>query len=211
MPLIPLDKLHPDPRNANVCSPEILDSLKRNIQRTGICPALLIRPHPKKPKHFILIDGHHRYQIVQELGWTEVECQIAHVNRKDAGLLLLTLNRLRGTDIPRKRAELMESLLPTLGIEELALLVPETQGEIEGLLALLKQDDNALAQTLKAQMDAEKQTLPVPFGFMIPADDAPLVRETLEAYQATTKSDQAHALIAICRDVMALKEGKNGT
>lgn len=208
MPLIELTRLHADPRNANVCAPDVLEKLKRHIERTGFCPSLLVRPDPGQDGHYILVDGHHRKQVLETLGWPEVDCQIKAMTEDEAGLLLLTLNRLRGTDIPRKRAELLESLLPQFNIAELADLLPESSGEIEGLLALLRQEESALEAALKAQMKAERQTLPVPFGFMIPAEEAGIVQEALAAYQGRTKSDQGQALVAICRDVLALQEGK---
>lgn len=206
MPMIALSQLHPDPRNANVCLPATLETIQRNIQRTGLCPALQVRPHPTLAGAYIIIDGHHRKQVVEALGWTEAECQIFDLDETQAGLLLLTLNRLRGTDSPRQRAALIDTLMPVLGLDELSRLLPEGKGEIEGLLALLRQDEAALEKAFKAQMDAEKQSLPVPLGFMIAADDLPLVQEALAVYQAQSSRDQGQALVAICRDVLALQE-----
>lgn len=200
--MIPLAQLHPDPRNANVCSPDVLEKLTQHMTRTGLCPSLLVRPHPNKQGQYLMVDGHHRKQVVEALGWTEVECQVQEMTEADAGLLLLTLNRLRGTDIPRKRAELIEGLLPQFDLDSLSLLLPESRGELEGLLALLKQDEIALEKAMKAQMEAERQSLPVPFGFMIPADEVEIVRQALAHYQAKTQGDQAQALVAICRDVL---------
>jgi ParB/RepB/Spo0J family partition protein len=202
--LISLEDLIADPRNANVCAPDVLEKLTRHIERTGLCPSLLVRPHPKKKNQYVIVDGHHRKLAVASLGWIEVECQVKDITETEAGLLLLTLNRLRGTDIPRKRAELMENLLPQFDLEALSLMLPESTAEIEGLLALLQQDEIELEKAMKAQLEIEKQTLPVPFGFMIPAEEAELVREALAQYQAETKSDQAQALVAICRDVLKL-------
>lgn len=204
MTLIALSKLHNDPRNANVCGPEVLDKLRRHIDHSGLCPTLLVRPHPQQKGHYIIVDGHHRKMVVEALGWTKVDCQVKSLTEEEAGMLLLTLNRLRGTDSPRKRAELIESLLDNFSVEDLSALLPENTGEIEGLLALLKQDEQALEEALKAQIDAEQQTLPVPFGFMIPAEDAGLVRQTLAFYQSRLKSDPAAALVAICRDALSL-------
>jgi ParB-like chromosome segregation protein Spo0J len=135
--LISLEQLMADPRNANVCTPDVLEKLTRHIERTSLCPSLLVRPHPKKKNCYAIVDGHHRKLAVEALGWTEVECQVKDITETEAGLLLLTLNRLRGTDIPRKRAELMESLLPQFDLEALSLMLPESTAEIEGLLAVM--------------------------------------------------------------------------
>ncbi|MBY0402332.1 MAG: ParB/RepB/Spo0J family partition protein [Cyanobacteria bacterium] len=209
MPLISIDKLHPDLRNANVLEESLFEKLKGNIQRTGFCPVCIVRPHPTESGHFIMVDGHHRLLAVKSLGWELVECQIVEIGDEEAALLLLTLNRLRGTDIPRKRAELIESLLPSISIEDLSMMLPECTTEIDSLLALLKQDQEALEKALKEQMAAEELTLPVPFGFMIHPEEAVIVVEALNLYQAKHPKDQGQALVAICRDVIAQKEGCN--
>jgi ParB-like chromosome segregation protein Spo0J len=203
MTLIALNKLHPDPRNANVCPPDVLDKLKSHIQRTELCPMLLVRPHPQLEGEYMIIDGHHRKLVIESLGWSRVACQVKAMSDEEAGLLLLTLNRLRGVDSPRKRAELMDALLPTWSVRELAVLLPETSGEIEGLLALLKQDQEALEAAYKEQLQAEKSVLPVPFGFMVSAEDAPLVQEALAKYQDHTVKDQGQAWVEICRRVLS--------
>lgn len=203
MTLIALNKLHPDPRNANVCHPDVMDKLKAHIQRTEFCPMLLVRAHPQLDGEFMILDGHHRKLVIEALGWTRVACQVKEMSEEESGLLLLTLNRLRGVDSPRKRAELMEALLPTWNVNDLALLLPETSGEIEGLLALLAQDQEALEAAFKAQLQAEKSTLPVPFGFMVSAEDAPIVQEALTKYQTSMSPDQGQALVEICKKALS--------
>jgi ParB-like chromosome segregation protein Spo0J len=210
MTRIALKQLHPDPRNANVCGPSVLEKLRRHMERSGFCPSLLVRPHPKRSKHYIVVDGHHRLMVAQLLGWKEIDCQIKEMTDEEAGLLLLTLNRLRGTDMPRKRAELIESLLGPFSLNDLSLMLPESGEEIEGLLALIKQDEDALEKAFDAQMEEERQTLPVPFGFMLSAEDAALVREALAFYQARRQSDQGDALVAICRDALSCHEVDDG-
>jgi len=197
--------LHPDPRNANVCDAETQAKLTRHIQNTGICPALLVRPYPKKKGHYVLIDGHHRWMIVKTLGWETVPCQVVDVDANQAGLLLLTLNRLRGEDVPRKRAELIESLLPHWGVKTLATLLPETDQDIQGLLALLAFDEAAQAERLREQMAQEAATLPVPFGFMVTADEAVIVRETLAKARAQGAKTDSDAWIYVCQSYLSIE------
>jgi ParB-like chromosome segregation protein Spo0J len=195
---ISLAKLHPDPRNANHCPPDTLAKIKTHIQQSGFCPALIVRPHPKKRGHYILVDGHHRFLVLQELGWRDVTCQVKPMTEEESGIYLLTLNRLRGTDIPRKRAELIQDLLPHFSITDLADLLPENVQEIEGLLALMALETEALEKQLQAQLAEEEHTLPVPFGFMIPAADAETVRAALHHYQTTHQQGPEMALISMC-------------
>jgi hypothetical protein len=39
---------------------------------------------------------------------------------------------------------------------------------------------------------------------MIPAEDLPIIEEALSHYQGQSACDQGQALVAICRDVLAL-------
>jgi len=199
MPQIALKLLDADPRNANVCDAETLNKLASNIQRTGFCPPLIVRPHPQKEGRYMILDGHHRKLVLERLKWKTVECQVWTVSEEDAQLALVTLNRLRGTDNLRKRAELIQSLSQTLDIEALAGLIPETPPEIEHLLSSLQFDFEALEAQLKAQQKVEQENLPVPFTCMLTAADFALVEQALALMQ---EKGRAEALVRLCREVI---------
>lgn len=198
MPVIALKLLDVDVRNANVCDAGTLDKLAANIQRTGFCPPLIVRPHPEKVGRYMILDGHHRKLVLERLKWKSVECQVWSLSEEDAQLALVTLNRLRGSDNLRKRAELIQSLTQTLDIQSLACLIPESPPEIETLLSSLQLDFQALEEQLKAQQAAEKAALPVPFTCMLNADDFTLVEQAL----ALVEKDRSVALVKLCREVI---------
>ena len=201
MPNLKLFQLEADPKNPNVCSPDTLAKLKVNIQRTGYYDYPIVRPHPDRADTYIIIDGHARVQIFQELGWTEIFCQIWEISEEDAKLALATLNRLRGEDIPKKRAELIAELAETIPLDTLADLIPETGTQIQDLLALLEQDAAAMEKALKAEMEREAASLPVPLTFLLePADHA--IWESTHAAFAKGLKDRGKVLIHICQTVM---------
>jgi ParB-like chromosome segregation protein Spo0J len=199
MPVIALKLLDADIRNANVCEAGTLDKIAANIQRTGFCPPLIVRPHPNKEGRYMILDGHHRKLMLERLKWKSVECQVWTINEEDAQLALVTLNRLRGADNLRKRAELIQSLSQTLEIQALACLIPETPPEIETLLSSLQFDFQAMEENLKAQQMAEQATLPVPFTCMLLAEDFALVEKALKLMQ---QKDRSAALVKLCREVI---------
>jgi len=199
MPVIALKLLDADPRNANVCDTEMLNKLASNIQRTGFCPPLIVRPHPQKEGRYMILDGHHRKLVLERLKWKTVECQIWTVSEEDAQLALVTLNRLRGTDNLRKRAELIQCLSQTLDIQALASLIPETPPEIENLLSSLQFDFEALETQLKAQQKAEQESLPVPFTCMLTASEYASVEKALGLMQ---QAERSAALVKLCQEVI---------
>jgi ParB/RepB/Spo0J family partition protein len=207
MPQLSLNLLSPDPRNPNVCSEETLLKLKTNIQRTNLCPPLIVRPHPTKKESYILIDGHHRKLILEELGWKKAPCVIWDISDQEACLALATLNRLRGTDIPVKRAELLKSLSETLPLWSLAELIPETEGQIQDLLKLIQLDTEAMASQLRAEIEKEKEALPIPYTFLILPKDKPLIDQAFKTF-SSGQTDRAQVFIQICTQALELKDGK---
>lgn len=104
----------------------------------------------------MILDGHHRKNVLETLKWKSVECQIWTVSEEDAQLALVTLNRLRGADNLRKRAELIHSLTQTLEIQALASLIPESPPEIETLLSSLQFDFQQMEAAIQSMQQPNK-------------------------------------------------------
>ena len=206
MTYIDLRQLEADPRNANVCSEEMLQKLKTNIQRTGLCPPLIVRPNPEKPDYYILMDGHHRKQVLEALGWEKAPCQVWDISDHEAQIALATLNRLRGEDMPRKRAELLASLTQTLSPDALAALIPESEAQIRDLIALIQSDHDALEKSLQAEIQKEQAVLPIPYTFLISSEDKSVLDKALLDFSEGL-SDRGLILIRICAKAMEALHG----
>src|SRR5688572_19461091 len=109
--MIPLDDLLPHPLNANTMPEDLKAKLRAHIKRTGRYPYLVVRPHPQETAKYQVLDGHHRVGVLRDLGHTEARCDVWDVTDREAKLLLATLNRLQGQDVPIRRAELIHELL----------------------------------------------------------------------------------------------------
>src|SRR5437867_1673703 len=136
--MIPLDDLVAHPLNSNVMPDELKSKLTAHIKRTGLYPALVVRPHAEQPSKYQVLDGHHRVQVLRDLGHAEARCDVWKVDDREAKLLLATLNRLQGQDQPRKRAQLLHELLGETSAGDLAGLLPESEKQIEDVHALLE-------------------------------------------------------------------------
>jgi len=210
MTKLSLKLLDNDPRNSNVCSSETLEKLQRNIERTGLYPPLIVRPTTGRSKRYVIIDGHHRKQVLEALGHTEAECLIWDISEQEARIALATLNTLRGTENLKKRAELLQELSQVLPVTELAQFIPESTEEIQDLLALLAHDIEELEKSLQAQTAAEKNSLPIPFTFLIAADDQADVEEALSRFMTSPKPDRGIALVNLCRFALKHTECAHG-
>jgi len=148
---IALDKLVAHPDNPNRMSKTNFAKLVRNIERTGRYEPLIVRPCPQKNCHsclrrnpgddkktcFQIINGHHRWQALRELGYETAEAIVWDIDDQHADILLATLNRLGGSDVLEKKLALLKRLSQRMEARELAKLLPQTAKQIERLASIL--------------------------------------------------------------------------
>ena len=178
--MVPLSNLQPHPLNANVMAPELQAKLKAHIKRTGHYPHLIVRPHPEDPETYQVLDGHHRLVVLRELGHTEARCDVWNVDDREANLLLATLNRLEGQDLPVRRAQLIHELMGEMSLGDLAGLLPETDRQIEDLHALLEFPAEEIAELLDQAAEEEEKVLPRVISFVVTADQEQLIEQAVE-------------------------------
>lgn len=131
---IPLSKLLGHPANANRMSSANFRKLKANIEKTKLYEPLIVRRHKDKKGCFEILNGHHRCKALGQLGHSLADCVIWDVDDSQAEVLLLTLNRLCGSDDVDKKIELLKSLNKKLNSSRLAKLLPQTKDQIEKLV-----------------------------------------------------------------------------
>jgi ParB/RepB/Spo0J family partition protein len=135
---IALDKLEFHPDNPNKQSRVNFAKLVRNIERTGRYEPLIVRPCLKKAGRFQIINGHHRFRAIAQLGCDTADCIIWDINDEETDILLTTLNRLGGSDELGKKLKLLKRLNKRLESRVLAKLLPQTAKQIERLINLKK-------------------------------------------------------------------------
>lgn len=131
--LIGVDQIDPHPSNSNVMPKALMDKLAREIERTGLYPPVIVRPIGER---YQILDGHHRVEVLKQLGHTEVQTVVWQADDQQALLLLATLNRLSGDEDPRKRAALLSELNKSMDVGELAHRLPEDRERVRKLLAI---------------------------------------------------------------------------
>lgn len=135
---IALNLLEDHPGNANRMPPAMFVKLAAHLRESGRYPPLIVRPLPASPgaeQRYQILDGHHRAAALRELGIDAAECQVWSVDDREADLLLVTLNRLRGEDDPRRRGAILERLASSMGVTSLAALSPENAARLKKLIA----------------------------------------------------------------------------
>jgi len=174
---IPLDALRPHPENPNRMPPHLMAKLKGHIQRTGLYEPLVVRPMAPAPgdspdAKYQIINGHHRAEVLRQLGHTHARCDVWEVDDAEARVLLATLNRLEGRDDPGARARLVARLAQGRSPEEVARLLPEPADAIERL--------RRLAEPPPAPLAPDEAALPArPMTFFLTEEQHALVSEAL--------------------------------
>jgi hypothetical protein len=171
---IALDKLVAHPDNPNRMSKTNFAKLVRNIERTGRYEPLVVRPYPssslrtgpqknshscssRKPDDdriscFQIINGHHRWQALRELGYKTADAIVWDIDDQNADILLATLNRLGGSDILEKKLALLKRLNKRMEIGKLAKLLPLRAGQIERLTELKISDCRTAIENHKSKI-----------------------------------------------------------
>jgi ParB/RepB/Spo0J family partition protein len=152
---IALDKLVAHPDNPNRMSKAKFAKLVCNIERTGRYEPLVVRPCPQKPDCFQIINGHHRWRALRELGYKTAEALVWDVNDQDTDILLATLNRLGGSDVLDKKLALLKRLNKSAfdgRTAKLAKLLPQTSNQIKRLTELAISDCRKAVENRKSQI-----------------------------------------------------------
>jgi len=200
---IPIDCLVAHPENSNHMTAEMLRKLRRHIERTGKYEPLTVRPHPSAEGKYEVLNGHNRLRVLRAIGHQSVRCVVWDVDDDRARLYLATLNRLAGSDIPERRAALLESLLGTFGIAELSALLPDDRRQLEELdrFSRLEPEDLIAAGT----PDKRESHLPVILDFVLEEAEAKEVNLALDMIRASEEDNLSggQALVRLARFYLA--------
>ena len=129
---IELDQLRSHPSNSNVMSDKVFKKLVDHLRKSGQYPPVIVRPFEGA---YQILDGHHRVAALRQIEAAAAQCVVWQADDERALVLLATLNRLQGVDDPRKRAELVDQLIASKSVVELARLLPERKEKLEKLLS----------------------------------------------------------------------------
>ncbi len=196
---LPLASLVPHPLNANVMPPELKEKLSTHIRASGRYPPLIVRRLADGT--FQLLDGHQRWQVLLELGEEYAWCLVWEVSDEEALILLVTLNRLEGQDVPGRRAALIAELEAHHTLAELARLLPEDEAELESTLRLLDTDVDGLLRRLTEEAGRAAMQGPVLFSFAVQTEEAPAVEEAVNRAAAGLSglNRRGRALVILAR------------
>lgn len=183
---------------------DLLEKLVRNIKRQGRYPPIIVRRHPSRPGEYQVIDGAQRLEGVSRLGHKEVICFLWPCDDAEALLLMATLNRLHGEDVPRRRAELVAEIRGLLPAQVLHEILPEDAAAIDDLMGMLQLNSETLLAELTAAAERGAASAPRLISFVVLREDEDSIERAIALASAgiAGPTRRGRALAAVCRDYL---------
>ena len=178
---IGLERLIAHPGNANVMKREDVVKLKKHIAEHGFYEPLVVRRHPVRAGDYELINGHHRKEVLGELGHTAANCVVWDLTDEQTLMVLATINRLGGHDEPRLRGELLEKLSQRYDVKMLLGRLPETKAQLEKVMAGARR-----VQVVRPEAMGEMRQTMV---FFVTKQQKQIVEQALRAAKARAVGD----------------------
>ena len=192
---IPTELLVEHPENSNFMDAETALKLRHHIERTGKYEPLTVRPHPGEDGKFQVVNGHNRLRVLRALNHMTANCVVWNLDDEQTRLYLATLNRLSGNEIPERRVALLENLLQTFDLDELAVLLPDDRKQIEELRKLSHLEPDEIITRTSGE---EKLTIPVILSFIVEESEAKEVNLALDLILKTEEEEISRSRALTC-------------
>lgn len=192
---IPVELLLEHPENSNFMNAETAQKLRRHIERTGRYEPLTVRPHPNEEEKYQVINGHNRLRVLRALDYRTANCVVWKLDDDQTRLYLVTLNRLSGSEIPERRAALLENLLQSFEIKELTELLPDDEKQMEELRRLSRLEPDEIIAGTSAE---DKLAVPVIMTFMVEEAEAKEINLALELILKREKEESSRGQALAC-------------
>jgi ParB/RepB/Spo0J family partition protein len=203
--MIALSSLKENRWNPNRMKAALFEGLKANIEREGYLQPIIVRPlesrklraesrEVRAESRYEIIDGAHRFRALKELGHKEAQCVILNLTEKQAKILTVTMNRLRGEfDYVE-----LSGLLKDLEME---------QREIEKYLAYTTKEQEEILSLLRApqvvQIDKIAQEGEILVEFLLTLPQEKIVERAVKVEAKTSGKTRGSALASICEKFLA--------
>lgn len=175
------DRLHPNPWNTNVVSPENQAKLEQSVKRLGMFKPIVVRV--RDDGELEIIGGQHRWEAAKALGLKEVPVvNLGVTSDKKAKEIGLVDNGRYGADDTLQLAELLDEL--GVSSEELASFMPYSESDFASIFSSvsISLDDLDLpddVESPKAASPKAVQTHQV-MRFKVPVDDVAKITDMIE-------------------------------
>jgi len=196
--VVPIDRVIANQWNPNFQSQEMFAKGVQSVKELGMLGSILVR---ETAGVYEILDGEHRWRYCKELHYTEIPVEnIGEIDDKEAQLLTILLNNLRGKDDIEKRAKIYEEL----SAGQLSLL-PFSSEEIENEKRLFSFDFSRYEN--KETLPDRKMTRT--FMVALTEEEYIVVQKAIEIAKADYRQSSLQWLMEQVRHYLQLHLGGN--
>lgn len=167
--IVDIELIHPNPWNPNDMEAEFFEAIVSQVKSEGMIQPVLVFPHPEKPGEFMIADGEHRWKASKFAGLKKLGVIVVPYDPTKAKLKTISMNNLRGQNIPIKLARLLVDLHKEYSPAQIRSLTGIGEDDQQSVLSLLKVPDFNPSDGVK--MTAQEVDRPISVSLMLMPDE----------------------------------------
>jgi ParB/RepB/Spo0J family partition protein len=136
--LVSIDDVESNDYNPNDMEAEFFELLVQQVKEEGMNQPVLVRVNPDKPGKFLIVDGEHRWKAAKIAGKKRLGVIVVPFDEKRAKVRTLSMNNLRGQNIPIKLARLLVDLHKDYSSQEIRQMTGIGEDAQTSVLELLQ-------------------------------------------------------------------------
>jgi len=139
--LVDIDLVEKNSWNPNDMEAEFFETLVAQVKEEGMNQPILCRENTAKPGFFLIVDGEHRWKAAKIAGKKRIAIIVVPFDEVTSKVRTLSMNNLRGTNIPIRLARLLVDLNKTYSAAEIRSMTGIGEDAQLSVLELLKVPD----------------------------------------------------------------------
>ncbi|MCL4743863.1 MAG: ParB/RepB/Spo0J family partition protein [Burkholderiaceae bacterium] len=136
--LVEIDDVEPNSWNPNDMEAEFFETIVQQVREEGMHQPILCRLNPEKEGKFLIVDGEHRWRAAKIAGKKKIGIVVVPFDETRAKVRTLSMNSLRGQNIPIKLARLLVDLHEEYTPQQIRAMTGIGEDEQVSVLKLLE-------------------------------------------------------------------------
>lgn len=167
--IVETDLVDANSYNPNSMEAEFFEILVQQVKEEGMIQPVLVRPNPEKLGRFLVVDGEHRWQAAKLAAKKKIPVVVVPYDETRAKVRTLSMNNIRGQNIPIKLARLLVDLHKSHTSEEIRQMTGIGEETQKSVLSLLQVPDFKPGDGIKiTNKDVER---PISVALMLMPDE----------------------------------------
>jgi ParB/RepB/Spo0J family partition protein len=167
--LVEVDTITPNDYNPNDMEAEFFEAIVAQVKEEGMNQPVLVRVDPENEGRYLIVDGEHRWRASKIAGKQKVGVIVVPFDETQAKVRTLSMNSLRGQNIPIKLARLLVDLNKTYSAKEIRAMTGIGEDEQTSVLKLLQVPDFNPSDGIK--ITANDVERPISVSIMLMPDE----------------------------------------